>query len=85
MQTDKDSFVSIRKIYEKFGSTICMLLPEFHAVTGCDMVNYFFNVSKGVVFERASSDITPCNIIVEIGSSNMITESVNNDETFRTR
>ena len=54
MHTDKDTFVSIRKIYEKFDSTTCLLLLQFHAVTGCDRVNYFFNVSKRVVLKRAS-------------------------------
>ena len=49
MQTGKDSFVSIRKIYEKFGSTICLLLPKFHAIIGCDTVTHFFTVSKRVV------------------------------------
>ena len=50
LQTGKDSFVSIRKIYENFGSTTYLLLPQFHAVTGCDAVSYFFNVSKRLVF-----------------------------------
>ena len=50
MQTDKDSFISIRKIYEKLGSTTCMLLSQFHAITVCDMVSYFINVSERAVF-----------------------------------
>ena len=77
MQTDKVTFVSIRKIYEKFGSATWLLLPQFHAVTDCDLVSYFFNISKRVLFERASSGITTFNMIVELGSSNITTESVN--------
>ena len=50
MQTDKDSLVNVRKIYEKFGSTTCLLWLQFHAITGCDTVRYFFNVSKRVLF-----------------------------------
>ena len=65
MQTDQDSFVSIRKIYENLGSTTCLLLPQFHATTGCDTVSYFSNVSKRVVFERVSSGHTPFNMIVD--------------------
>ena len=42
MQTGNVSFVSIRKIYEKFGSSTCLLLPQFHAATS-DSVSYFFN------------------------------------------
>ena len=61
VQTNKDSFVSIRKICNKFGSSTCLLLPQFHTVTGCDTVSYFFDVSKRVVFERTSSGIPPFN------------------------
>ena len=50
MQTEKDSLVNFRKNYEKFGSTTCLLWLQFHAVTGCDMVSYFFNVSKRILF-----------------------------------
>ena len=46
-----------------------------------DRVSYFFNVSKRVVFERASSGITTFNMIVELGSSNITTESVNYEVT----
>ena len=40
MQTDKNYFVSLKKIHEKFGSTTCLLSPQFYAVTGRDMVSY---------------------------------------------
>ena len=78
---DKDTFVSIRKICEKFDSTTCLLLWQFQAVTGCDRVIYFFNVSKRVLFERISSVITTFNMIVELSSSNITTEPVNYEVT----
>ena len=68
-------------MYEKFGNTTCLLLPQFHAITGCYTVSYFINVSKQKVFERASPGITPFNMIVELRSSNIIKESVNNEVT----
>ena len=52
MQTDKDYLVNVGKIYEKFGSTTCLLWPQSDAITGCDMVSYFFNVSKRVFFNE---------------------------------
>ena len=52
IQTDKDTFVSIRKIHENFGSTTWLLLPQFHTVPGWDRVSYFFNVSKQVMFHQ---------------------------------
>ena len=48
-------------VLEKSGSITCQLLPQFHVITGCDVISYFFNVSKRVVFEQASSGITPFN------------------------
>ena len=76
-EADKDSFASIRKNYEKCGSATCLLLPLFHAITDSDTVSYLFNVSKRVVLERTSPDIKPFNMIVELASSNIITDSVN--------
>ena len=72
---NKDSFVSIKNVYEKLGSTTCLLLPQLHTITGCDTVSYFFNVLKRVVFERVvfertSSGIPSFNMIVKLGSSN---------------
>ena len=81
VQADKDSFVTIGKNYEKLGSTTSLLLPQTHAITGCDTVTYLFNVPKRVMYERASSGITEFNMIIELGSPNIITESVNNGVT----
>ena len=78
MQTDKDSLVSIRNIHEKFGSTTCLLLQQFHAIKGCDAVSYFFNVSKRIVFEQASSVIASFNMILKLGLSNFASGTVNN-------
>ena len=78
MQTDKNTFANIRTIYEKFGSTSCLLLPQFHAIICRDTVSYFFNTFKLVVFERAPLGITS---LAEFGSSNITTESVNNEVT----
>ena len=78
VQADKDSSVTIGKNYEKLGSTTSLLLPQIHAITGCDTVTYLFNVSKRVVYERASSGITEFNMIIEFGSSNIVIEAVNN-------
>ena len=50
-----------------------------HAITGCDTVSYFFNVSKQILFERASSGITLFNVIFNYHYTNIITDSVNNE------
>ena len=56
--------------------TCCFYL---HAITGCDTVSYFFNVSKQILFERASSGIMLFNMIFNYHYTNIITESVNNE------
>ena len=82
VHANRQSYLSVlEKFMKKFDSNTWFLLPQFHAVTGCDRVSYFFNVSKRVVFERASSGITTFNMIVELGSSNITTESVNYEVT----
>ena len=50
MQTSKDFLDNVRKNYEKFGSFTCLLWADFHAITGCDTVSYFSNVSNRVLF-----------------------------------
>ena len=42
MQTDKDSIVNVRKVYENVGGTTCLLLLQFHAITGCDIISLMF-------------------------------------------
>ena len=46
MFIDKEKFVKIRKIVEKFGSKVCCVLPQIHAMTGCDTTAYKYNVGK---------------------------------------
>ena len=80
MQTDKDSFVNIRKIHEKFDySVYLLLLIESYAIKGCDTVSYFFNILKRVLFERTSLSVTSFNMLVGLGASNIIAESINNE------
>ena len=67
-----------KKNYEKFGSSICMRLPQFQANTGCHTVSYFFSVSKRVVFELASSSVMPFNMLLELGALNILAELVKN-------
>lgn len=79
MQTDKDSFVNIRKIQKKFDYSIYLLLPESYAIKGCDTVSYFFNILKRALFERTSLSVTPFNMSVGLGASNIIAESTGAD------
>ena len=56
-------------------------MSQLHTIAGCDRVSYFFNVSKQVMFERVLSGVMSFNVIVELGSSNIVTESVNDEIT----
>ena len=83
MQTGKDSLVNDRKIYEKFGRTIYLLWPQFHSITGCDMISYFFNLYKRILFWQASSFILILllDLLILLDLLNIITEAVNNEVT----
>ena len=79
MQTDKNSFISIRKSYEKFGNYICLFLQKFKTIAGCDTASFLFNVSKQVVFEQISLNVSPLNVIVGISASRIIVQYINNE------
>ena len=83
MQTRKDSLVNDRKIYEKFARTIYLLWPQFHSIIGCDMISYFFNVYKRILFRQASSFILILllDLLILLDLLNIITEAVNNEVT----
>ena len=62
--------LALENFFEKPGSTTCLLLP----VSRNQFVIW-------LVFEQASLGITSFNMIVELGSLNIITYSVNNEVT----
>ena len=52
LQIDNYKIVGVKKIYQKVEKTVCLWLPQFHSLTGCDTISHFFSVSKTSAFQR---------------------------------
>ena len=69
LQIDNGKIVSVEKIYQNFGKTTSLCLPQFHSLTGCDTVSHFFGISKTCVFERLLKDASAAHLIEKLGKS----------------
>ena len=76
LQIDKRKIVSIKKIYQDFGKTTILCLPQFHSLTGCDTVSHFFGISKTSVFQRLLKDTSTAHLIEKLGESATVSENV---------
>ena len=52
IQTSPEKLVNISKIHDHFGREICLIIPSFFILTGCDTVSFFFRKTKKAVFQR---------------------------------
>lgn len=52
MQTDSETFVSIKSIIKHFGTDLCKSLPAYHSITGSDTTSYPANVGKIRPFKK---------------------------------
>ena len=66
LQIDNSKIVSIKKIYQNFGKTTSLCLPQFHSLTGCDIVSHFFRLSKTCVFQRLLKDASAVHLIEKL-------------------
>ena len=49
---DHEKFADIGLIVIFLGKTVCVILPAFNSVTGCDTTSYFFRVGKVRVLNK---------------------------------
>eukprot|EP00794_Sanderia_malayensis_P002215 gene2214-2520_t len=52
MQIDHNKYVNIGKIVQFLGVSVCLQLPAFHSVTGCDTTSYFYRTSKAQYLKK---------------------------------
>ena len=45
----------MHKIADSLGPALCLALPCIHALTGCDMVSFFFGIGKKTVLSSAQA------------------------------
>ena len=46
MKIDHEKFIDIAKIRQHFGDKLCQVLPQFHAIIGCDSTLYMYTNGK---------------------------------------
>ena len=52
MMYENGLFANIHKMIEFIGTDICKVLPQYHALTGCDTTSHFFNAGKIKSFKK---------------------------------
>ena len=55
MKHQKDKFADINNIVQKLGTSNSLLLPQFHAISGCDITSFFFYKRRKIPFKKAHS------------------------------
>ena len=76
MKIDTNQFINIAMIYDSLGSEICSMLPQLHAITGCDTTAYKFNTGKVRVLNKVTKDPSCLLLISKLGSDIELTSEV---------
>ena len=71
---ENEKYITISKIYSFFGRDNCLILPSFHALTGCDTTSYFFRTGKIRVFKKLLSDKEKYKLIQPLGQKKILDE-----------
>lgn len=83
MKIDHEKYIDIAKIRDHIGDEICKILPQFHAITGCDTTSYMFNVGKIKALKQIMKNPELIHLISEIGNENGVSqENLENARTF---
>ena len=71
---EENQVVDIRKICDHLGDDICSLLPQLHAITGCDQTSYKHNVGKLKVMYKILKDPSLLHLIKQLGQHATLTD-----------
>ena len=52
MKIDHEKYVNVDRLVKYYGTDLCSVLPQFHAITGCDTTAYKFRVGKVNTFKK---------------------------------
>ena len=73
-QIDNSKIFSIKKMYQNFGKTTHLCLPQFHFFTGCDIISHFFGISKTCAFQQLLKDTSAAHLIEKLGEVATVSE-----------
>ena len=83
LKIDKKQFIDVCKIYDNLGSDACDILPQLHAITGCDTTAYKFNVGKIRVLKKVNKVPSCLHLIKDLGDNTHLPQNVIEDaKTF---
>ena len=74
---DRQRFIPIHTICNKFGATICNMLPIFHCMTGCDSTSSFAGIGKKTALKALVEHKQELLALLEFGESPHLDETSN--------
>ena len=75
LQTKKDQFVNVCKIYEYIDNAVGIMLPTMFILTGCDTVSYFYRKSEKAIFERIlEQEVLAVELLSDLGENTHLLE-----------
>ena len=79
MKIDHEQFINIAKVRHHIGDEICEILPQVHAITGCDSTSYMFNVGKVRVLKQIIRNPEVIEVIKGIGEKATLSDEMLED------
>ena len=65
----------ISVICDYVGRDLCLTLPAFHSLTGCDTTSYFFRTGKLRAFKKVLADPTKLTLLASLDKERFLTEN----------
>lgn len=66
---DKLRFIPVHDIHSSFGQNLCMCLPSFHALTGCDSTSAFSGIGKKKAWKALQKEVNTQLDLSTLGSN----------------
>ena len=80
---DAEKYADVGAICDFLEEVVCLALPAFHEITGCDTTSYFYRAGKLRVFKKVNADKTKLNLLDALGKEKELTfEDLRNIKMF---
>ena len=80
---DAEKYADVGAICDFLEEDVCLALPAFHTITGCDTTSYFYRAGKLRVFKKVNADKTKLNLLDALGKEKELTfEDLGNIKMF---
>ena len=67
MKIANDRYVNIQAVVDHLGEKQSLMLPQLHALTGCDSTSYLYGVAKVKVLRKCLKDPQTLNLLELLG------------------